>query len=170
MTKLLFGAQWGHLTQCVLLTGAFFLVLLAGRPATDFMRHWEQRVLFWARWYVVVALVSGAAVLAAEAGLFEGRPEAALEPRAIWHAMLETRAGFLWTVRHGLLIVLAAFLFLDGDVSARQDWIAARGEAFLLTALALVLIGSSGHLAATSESLWPQAIDMVHLLGAGIWV
>src|SRR6516164_2854363 len=170
MTTLLFGAQWVHLAQCVFLTGAFFLLLLAGRPATDFMRHWEQRVLRWARWYAIVALASGAIVLAAEAGLFEGRPEAALEPRAIWHAMLETRAGFLWTVRHGLLIVLAAFLFLAGDVSARQDWIAARGEAFLLAALALVLLGSSGHVAASSESPWPQAIDMTHLLGAGVWV
>ncbi len=169
MTTLLFGAQWVHLTLCLLLTGGFFLLLLAGRPATGFMRRWEQHVLCWARWLVIVALVSGVAVLSAQTGLFEGRPEAALEPRAIWHAMLDTRPGFLWIVRHGLLIVLAAFLFLGGDVSARQNWIAARGEAFLLTAPALVLIGSSGHLAATSESLWPQAIDMVHLLGAGIW-
>jgi putative copper resistance protein D len=73
-------------------------------------------------------------------------------------------------VRHGLLIVLATFLFLGGDVTARQNWIAARGEAFLLAALALVLLGSSSHLAASSESPWPQANDMVHLLGAGIWV
>ena len=170
MTTLLFVAQWVHLAQCVLLTGAFFLLLLAGWPATDFMRRWEQHVLCWARWLVIVALASGAAVLSVRTGMFEGRPEAALEPRAIWHAMLDTRPGFLWIVRHGLLIVLAAFLFLSGDVSARQNWIATRGEAFLLTALALVLIGSSGHLAASSESLWPQAIDMVHLLSAGIWV
>jgi putative copper export protein/mono/diheme cytochrome c family protein/peroxiredoxin len=169
MTKLLFGAQWVHLAQCVLLTGAFFLLLLAGRPATDFMRRWEQGVLYWARWLVIVALASGAAVLAAQAGLFEGRPEAALEPRAIWHAMLDTRPGFLWMVRHGLLIVLAAFLLLGGDVSDRQNWIAARGEAFLLAALALILLGASGHVAASSESPWPQGIDMVHLLGAGIW-
>ena len=119
---------------------------------------------------MVVALASGVTVLATQTALFEGRPEAALEARAIWHAMLDTRPGFIWMVRHGLLIVLAAFLFLDGDVTARQNWIAARGEAFLLAALALVLLGSSGHLAAISESPWPQAIDMVHLLGAGIWV
>jgi putative copper export protein/mono/diheme cytochrome c family protein/peroxiredoxin len=170
MTTLLFGAQWVHLAQCVLLTGALFLLLLAGQPATDFMRRWEQRVLHWARWLVIVALVSGIAVLAVQAGLFEGRPEAALEPQAIWHAMLDTRPGFLWMVRHGLLIVLAAFLFLGGDVSARQNWIAARGEAVLLAALALILLGSSSHLAASSESPWPQATDMAHLLGAGIWV
>src|SRR5262249_58275207 len=72
--------------------------------------------------------------------------------------------------REGLLMLLAAFLFLDGDFFARQDWIAARGEAFLLAALALVLLGSSGHVAASSESPWPQAIDMAHLLGGGVWV
>ncbi|MFL5279545.1 MAG: CopD family protein [Rhodopila sp.] len=170
MTTLLFGAQWIHLAQCVLLTGAFFLLLLAGQPRTDVMRRWEQRVLCWARWLVIVALASGAVVLAARTGLFEGRPEAALEPRAIWHAMLDTRPGFLWMVRHGLLIVLAAFLFPGGDVSARQDWIAARSEAFLLAALALILPGSAGHVAASSDSPWPQGIDMAHLLGAGIWV
>jgi hypothetical protein len=64
-------------------------------------------------------------------------------------------------VRHGLLIVLAAFLFLGGDVTARQNWIAARGEAFLLAALALVFLGSSGHSAASSESPWPQATDVI---------
>jgi putative copper export protein/mono/diheme cytochrome c family protein/peroxiredoxin len=170
MTTLLFGAEWVHLVQCVLLTGAFSLLLLAGRPATCFMRRWEQRVLCSARWLVVVALASGVTVLATQTGLFEGRPEAALEAGAIWHAMLDTRSGFLWMVRHGLLIVLAAFLFLRGDVAARQNWIAARGEAFLLAALALVLRGSSSHLAATSESPWLQATDMVHLLGAGVWV
>jgi putative copper resistance protein D len=170
MTALLFGAEWIHLVQCVLLTGAFSLLLLAGRPATCFMRRWEQRVLCWARWLAVVALASGVTVLATQTGLFEGRPEAALEAGAIWHAMLDTRPGFLWMVRHGLLIVLAAFLFLGGDVAARRNWIAARGEAFLLAALSLVLIGSCSHLAASSNSPWPQAIDMVHLLGAGVWI
>lgn len=170
MTTLLFGALWVNLAQCVLLTGAFFLLLLAGRPATDFMRQWEQRVLSWARYLVVIALASGVIVLATQTGLFEGRPEAALEVRAVCHAMLDTRPGFIWMVRHGLLIVLAAFLFLGGDANARPSWIAARGEAFLLAALALVLLGSSSHLAASSDSLWPRANDMVHLLGAGIWV
>jgi putative copper resistance protein D len=170
MTALLFGAQWVHLAQGVLVTGAFFLLLLAGRPVTDFMRRWEQRVLCWARWLVIVGLASGSAVLAVQTGLFEGRPEAALEPRAIWHAMLDTRPGFLWMLRHGLLIVLAAFLFLGGDVSDQRNWIAARAEALLLAALALILLGQSGHVAASSESLWPDGTDMAHLLGAGIWV
>src|SRR5215831_8551815 len=124
MTTLLFGALWVNLAQCVLLTGAFSVLLLAGRPATDFMRRWEQRVLSSARWFVVVAVASGVTVLATQTALFEGRPEAALDARAIWHAMLNTRPGFIWMARHGLLIVLAAFLLLDGDVNTRQNWIA----------------------------------------------
>jgi mono/diheme cytochrome c family protein/peroxiredoxin/uncharacterized membrane protein len=39
----------------------------------------------------------------------------------------------------------------------------------LLAALALILLGSSSHLAASSESVWPQAIAVTHLLGAGVW-
>ena len=77
MTTLLFGAQWVNLAQSVLLMGAFFLLLLAGWPATDFMRRWEQRVLLSARWFVVAALASGVTVLCTQTALFEGRPEAA---------------------------------------------------------------------------------------------
>jgi putative copper resistance protein D len=169
MTTLLVGAHWVDLALGVLLLGAFFLLLLAGPPQTDLMRIWERRVLAWARWLVIVALASGGVVMAAQTALFEGRPAATLDPQAVSSAMLGTQLGFVWMARHGLLVVLAAFLFLGGDVTTRQDWIAARGEAFLLAALALVLLGSSSHLAASSESAWPQAIAMAHLLGAGVW-
>jgi putative copper export protein len=169
MTTLLFAAFGVHLAACVLVTGAFFLLLLAGSPTTSSMRQWEQRVLSGARWLVLVALGSGFVWLVVRTALFEGRPDAALDPQAIRHAMLDTWPGRVWMVRHGLLTVLAGFLFMSGDVSIRRNWIAARGEAFVVAALALVLLGSSGHAAAISESPWPQAIDMVHLLGAGIW-
>jgi len=153
----------------VLLTGAFFLLLLAGPPQTDFMRGWERRVLYWARWLVIAALASGIVVMAAQTAVFEGRPGAALDPVAVWGAVLDTQLGFLWMARHGLLIVLTAFLFLGGDVGARTSWMAVRAEALVLAALALALLGSSGHLAASSESAAPQAIAMAHLLGAGVW-
>jgi putative copper export protein/mono/diheme cytochrome c family protein/peroxiredoxin len=170
MTALLFAALAVHLTACVLVTGAFFVLLLAGPPPISTMRRWEQQVLSGARWLVLVALGSGVIWLVVSTALFEGRPDAALEARAIGHAMLDTWPGLVWTVRHGLLIVLAAFLIIGGDVSTRPNWTAARGEAFMLAALALVLLGGSSHAAAISESPWPLAIDMVHLLGAGIWV
>jgi hypothetical protein len=31
--------------------------------------------------------------------------------------MLDTQVGLFWMARHGLLIVLTAFLFLGGDVT-----------------------------------------------------
>jgi putative copper resistance protein D len=170
MTALLLAALGVHLAACVLVTGAFFVLLLAGPPPISTMRRWEQRVLSGARWLVLVALGSGVIWLLVSTALFEGRPDAALEARAIRHAMLDTWPGVVWTVRHGLLIVLLAFLLTGGDVSTRWNWFAARGEAFALAALALILLRGSGHAAAIAESPWPLAIDMVHLLGAGIWV
>jgi putative copper resistance protein D len=146
------------------------MLLLAGPPATPVISGWERRVLSAARWLVAVALCSGIAWLAVRTALFEDRPEAALEAGAIWRSMLDTWPGQVWMVRHCLLIVLAAFLLTHGDVSGRRSWIAARGEAFVLAALALVLLAGSSHAAAIAESPWPVAIDMVHLLGAGIWV
>jgi putative copper export protein/peroxiredoxin/mono/diheme cytochrome c family protein len=169
MSALLFTALAVHLAACVLVTGAFFMLLVAGQPPISTMLGWEQQVLFGARWLVLVALGSGVLWMLVRTAVFEGRPDAALDVRAVRHAMLDTWPGLVWTARHGLLIVLAAFLLTGGDVSTRQNWIAARCEAFALAALALVLLGASGHAAAISENPWPQAIDMAHLLGAGIW-
>lgn len=169
MTALLFVAFGVHLAACVLVAGAFFLLLLAGPPTTSSMRRWEERVLSWARWLVLAALGSGIIWLVLRTALFEGRSDAALDPQAIRQAMLNTWPGRVWMVRHGLLIVLSAFLFMSVDVSIRRNWIAARGQAFLLATLALSLLGASGHAAAISESPWPRAIDMAHLLGAGVW-
>jgi putative copper resistance protein D len=169
MTTLIFAAHWVDLSLGVLLTGFFFLLLLAGPPQSDLMSDWERRVLDQARWLAIAGLASGVVVMAAQTALFEGRPAAALDPQAVLSAMLGTQLGFVWMAREGLLIVLAAFLFLGGDVATRQDWMAARSTGFLLAALALVLLGSAGHLAASSESAWPQAVAMAHLLGVGLW-
>jgi putative copper export protein/peroxiredoxin len=169
MTTLLFAAQWLHLVLCVLLTGAFCLLFVAGQPQTAFTRQWEQRVLRGA-WFVVVgAVLSGVVVMSIQTSLFEGRPTAALEPQAISRAALDTRLGFIWMARQGLLLVLAAFLVLGRDDYAGTDWIVARGQAFLLAAFALALIGSSSHLTAMSDSPWTQGAAMLHLLGAGVW-
>src|SRR4051794_21864533 len=169
VTTLLLVAEWVHLAQCVLLTGAFSLLVLAGPPTTGVARRWERRVLGAARGFVVVALASGVVVLAAQTALFEGRPEAAFEPGAIWRAMLDTRPGVSWMARNGLLVVLGALIVPGGDVEARPDWVAARGEALALSALALVLTGTSSHATAGSESPWPAAAAVAHLLAAGVW-
>ncbi len=113
MTTLLFAAQWIHLTLCVLLTGSFCILLLAGEPPTALAPQWEQRVLRWAHFTVVGALLSGVVVMSIQTAQFEGRPAAALEAHGILRAMLDTRLGLVWMARQGLLLVLAVFLVLS---------------------------------------------------------
>ena len=102
----------------------------------------------WSRLLVLVALGSGIVWLLVRTAIFENRPHAALEARAVWHAVLDTWPGLVWLARHGLLIVLGAFLAIRADVAERRNWIAARGEALVLAALALALVSGSSHAAA----------------------
>lgn len=171
MTVLLLAAFWVHLAACVHLTGAFFMLLLAGPPTTSAARRWEGMVVAGSRLLVLLALGSGVVWLLVRTALFEDRPHAALEARAVWRAALDTWPGLVWVARHGLLIVLGVFLALGADLAERRNWLAARGEAFLLAALTLVLVSGSGHAAAISPgTVWAVAIDVVHVLGAGVWV
>ena len=82
MTALLLAAFWVHLAACVHLTGAFFMLLLAGPPTTSAARRWDGTVVATARLGVLVALGSGVVWLLVRTALFEGRPHAALEARA----------------------------------------------------------------------------------------
>src|SRR5262245_66406140 len=99
MRPLLLGAVWVHLASSVLLVGALFLLLLAG-PRTDAtLRRWERSVVVWSRLLVLVALVAGLVWLLARTSVFENRPGAALEPRAVWHGAPDTWPGALWLGR-----------------------------------------------------------------------
>jgi putative copper export protein/mono/diheme cytochrome c family protein len=171
MRPLLLAALWLHLSASVLLVGAFFMLLLAGPSARPTARRWEATVMAWARLLVLLALASGLVGLLARTAVFEGRPEAALEPRAVWHAVLDTRPGLVWLGRHGLLVVLGAVLIMGTNLAEARNWIAARGEALLLAGLALALVSGSSHAAAvTPDTARALAVDVVHLLGTGVWM
>jgi putative copper export protein/mono/diheme cytochrome c family protein/peroxiredoxin len=170
MSALHLAVAWFHLAACVVLTGTFSLLLMAGDPTAPAMRRWEAQVLAAARWLVIAAIASGLLWLTIRTALFEGRAKAAIDPSALLRSMLDTWPGNIWMMRHGLLLVLAAFLWLDRTPLRAGDRLAARLEAFLLSASALVLLGASGHAAAISSDRWPSLVDMIHLLGAGIWI
>src|SRR5690606_6651992 len=104
------GAVWIHLGASILLTGSLSVLVLAGRPASPFMRRWEAGVLAAARWLVLGALASGLVWLALRASQFEGRPQAAWDPQSILRAMVDTWPGAVWLLRHALLAILAALL------------------------------------------------------------
>jgi len=160
-----------HLAGIILLVGAAATLLLAGRSDRPTARRWESRVLALSRAVAVLTFAAGLAGLAAQTATLEGRAAAALEPAALARVLGETQSGHVWLVRQSLLLLLAAFLAVRWDVERGIDWRAARGEAALLGAAALVLVGASGHAAAvepgTARAL---GVDGVHLLAAGVWV
>jgi len=165
------AARWVHLASAILLVGAATMILLAGRSDRPTARRWEQRVLAGSRWLSLVALASGVVVLAAQTALFEGRAGAAFELSSIARVLIETQAGAVWLVRFGLLALLAALLWSRLSVEGSLDWRAARGEALLLGAIALVPVAAAGHAAAVEpETARAIALDALHVLGAGVWV
>jgi putative copper resistance protein D len=171
MRGLLLAALWTHLAAGALLVGAFSMVLLAGKPRAVVARRWDEHVVWCGRWLVLLALGSGVLWLLARTAVFENRPHAALEPRAVWHVVLDTWPGLVWLARHGLLVILGVFLASGADVARRPNWIAVRGEALLLASLALALVSASSHAAAISPgTAQAVAADVVHLLGTGFWL
>ena len=171
MRALLLAALWVHLGASVLLVGAFSMLLLAGLPRAPTVRRWDETVVRGSRWLVLVAIGSGLIWLLVRTAVFENRPHAALEPPAVWHAVLDTWPGLVWLARHGLLLVLGAFLAIRADIAERRNWIAARGEALVLAALPLALVSASSHAAAIAPgTMLAVASDAAHLLGAGVWL
>jgi putative copper export protein/mono/diheme cytochrome c family protein len=171
MRALLLTALWVHLASSVLLMGAFFLLLLAGPSSVPTGRRWERTVVARARLLLLVAFGSGIVWLLVRTAVFENRPQAALEPGAVWHAALDTWPGLVWLARHGLLVVLGAFLAMRADLADRRNWMAARAEALILATLAVALVSGSSHAAAVAPgTVLAVAVDVTHLLGTGIWV
>lgn len=171
MTSLGIAIRWAHLGAATFVVGAFTLVLLAGRSRWPTGQAWEERVLAWSRRVLVLAIVSGLAALAYQAALAEGQWRAAFDGAALLRLVLETQGGQVWLARHGLLLVLAAFVAMRPDGTRRMDWIASRGEAALLAVVALALAAAGGHAAAVeSGTASAIAIDAIHLLAAGAWI
>lgn len=170
MRLLLLGALWVHLAASVALVGAFCTLLLAGPARAATARRWDRDTIRVARALVVLALVSGVVWLLVRTALFENRAGAALEPRAVGHAVLDTWPGLVWLARHSLLLLLGVFLAIPADIGQRADWIAARGQALVLATLALLLTSTASHAAAvTPGTAWAVACDITHLLGTGLW-
>jgi putative copper resistance protein D len=164
------GIRWIHLAASVLVLGALSAPLIVGRSPRATAVAWEERVVGRARWLLLVALAAGLGTLGYQTAVVEGHMSAALETAALGRVLLETRSGHVWLARHGLLLLLGAFLLLRGDISRRVDWLAARGQAMLLGLVALGLLGASGHAAAVEPgTALAIAVDTLHLVAAGVW-
>jgi putative copper resistance protein D len=164
-------ARWLHLASSILLVGVSIMIVMAGHSDRPTARQWERRMLETGRALALLALISGLSVRAAQTALFEGRAGAAFELGALTRVLLDTQAGHVWRVRFGFLLVLAAFLLVRLSVEKPVDWRAARGEAALLAAAALVPIAAAGHAAAAEpDTARAIVVDGLHVIGAGVWV
>jgi len=164
-------ARWLHLTSSVLLVGGATMLLLAGPTDRPTARRWDAWIVGLGRLLTAIALLTGVIAIAGQTAVLEGRPGAALDLSAIVRMLLQTQAGAVWLVRGGLLLVLGAFLAVRMHLADRTDWRAARGEGALLGLAALGLVAAAGHAAAVEpDTATAIAVDVAHLLAAGVWV
>jgi putative copper export protein/peroxiredoxin len=163
-------ARWAHLASSSFLLGGGVVLLLAGSSDRPTARRWEGWVLAACRAFVLVALGSALVAVAWQTAVLEDRAAAAVEPSALARVLLQTQAGGIWLIRGGLLFLLGAFLAVRFELRDATDWRAARGQVALLGALALALVAGGGHAAAVEpDTARAIAMDVVHLLAAGVW-
>jgi putative copper resistance protein D len=170
VTALGVALRSAHLAGSIAVLGAYLALLVAGPSRWPTARSWERTVVAGARLVLLALIPVGLALLAQQAAVAEGRAAAAFEPRAWLAVLLDTHAGRVWALRHGLLVVLAALAFLAGDAGRRADLVAVRGEGALLAAVALAALAAAGHAVAAEPAPLPVVADAVHLLAAGVWV
>ncbi|MGH7354993.1 MAG: CopD family protein, partial [Candidatus Rokuibacteriota bacterium] len=161
---------WTHLTSSTLLVGCCTTLLLAGRSDRVTAVAWEARVARWARVAVLVALAAGVGMLALQTAVLEDRAAAVLEGASLLRVLLETQGGVVWLVRHGVLLLLAVFLWMKLDLTRRIDWQLARAEAAFLALAALGAFAAAGHAVGVEPDTASAVVtDLVHLIATGIW-
>lgn len=164
-------ARFIHLASATLLVGCCTTLLLAGLSDRPTALAWEARVARWARVAVLVALAGGLGMLAHQTAVLEDRAAAALERASLLRVLLETQGGTVWLVRHGVLLLLAVFLWTPLDLSRRVDWQLARAEAAFLALGALGVLAAAGHAVGVEPDTASAVLaDLVHLIATGIWV
>jgi copper resistance protein D len=179
MEGLLIAARFFHFVAVIMLTGVFAFERLVAIPA---FRQSEaalasaarlRRRLGWLAWAnLALALVSGAAWLAAVAAGMSGKPlGTALSQGAMPIVLTRTRFGEDWQLRLALAVALGFCLL----VQRRRRWRASRTigwTALLLAAAMLASLAWAGHGASTPGPAGDLhlAADFCHLLAAGLWL
>ena len=162
--------RWVHLGASIALVGGAAMLLLAGPSDRPTACAWQRTVARVARLLLVIALLSGAGVLAYQTAVLEGRAAAALEPRALARVATQTQSGLVWLVRLGILLVAGFFAMGPVRVVSTVDWLTLHGEMLGLAVVALGLLSAAGHAAAAEPSpLAAIGIDFAHLVASGLW-
>lgn len=179
METFLIVARTLHFAATISLTGVFAWECLVAGPAfahsgaaAGTLANLHRRLGWWCWASLALALVSGAAWLAAVAADMSGKPLGSVLSQEVWAIVLiRTRFGADWLLRLGLTVLLALCV-----LARRRQRAAASGvlgwTGVLLAALMLVTLAWAGHGAATPGRPGDLhlAADILHLLGAGVWL
>jgi copper resistance protein D len=179
MEDLLIAARAVHFASAIAMAGVFaFLCLVAGpalrQAAIDpAAAPGLRRKFAWLGWAsLVLAIVSGAAWLAADSSSMSGEPLTDVLSQGIWLTVLtETRFGQVWLLRAALAAMVGCCLAAQ---SWQRNW-ASGAVAWLGLALAAPLLATlvwAGHGAATPGTPGDLhlAADILHLLAAAVWL
>jgi putative copper export protein/mono/diheme cytochrome c family protein len=162
-----------HIAASLLPAGcAAFLVLLARSPAGNpaIARTLRQRLIPAMRWSLLVAFVSGATWLAAEAESMSGLPlRDALTPHMLATVLGSTVFGQLWLARAVILAALAVWLLRPRSV---DDGVGADALTLLLSAVFAAALAGAGHAAGLEggEGTALLTAQVVHLLATAGWL
>lgn len=159
---ILIAARWAHVAAACLMAGGPAMRLLAG-PEQRTGRGAGARFGWLAA--AAVALASGVAWAAAQAGQMSGEPADALRPAAVAEVLTGTAVGHVWILR---LAILAASLAIGlAPVGRRRLWLQA-----IVGIIALASLAWTGHGAA--DEGWRGGVhlasDAAHLAAAGLWL
>jgi putative copper resistance protein D len=172
MDWFLIGARALHFASTISLTGGFAweCLVAGGAVATSAALHRRLGWLAWAS--LAVAVISGAAWLAATAAEMSGQPLISVVSQDIWATVLtQTRFGTDWLLRLGLAVLVACCLLARSRQrmagSAAVRWVGLAFAGVMLASLAW-----AGHGAATPGAPGDLhlAADALHLLAAGAWL
>jgi copper resistance protein D len=171
------AVRWLHAAGAISLVGIFASLVLVTRPAARAagdtgrgrLAELDARLMKLAGAAIAVTLGAGVVDLWRQVGVATG--EGARESLAwarLLPVLLDTRYGTVWLARTGLLVLLAALLWLTRE-DRESDWLALRLQALVLAAASLALGAMAGHAAAAEGGALAAVLDALHLLATGVW-
>jgi putative copper resistance protein D len=172
-------ARFVQVSGACLVTGIFAFLVFVGRPATrasgsasrEAFEALDRRLLGLAVVILAVTIGAGLVDLSRQAWVARGiGSEEPFGPQIFGTLLSETRFGSVWLVRHLIWLLLLGLLLLRGPEQGPPDWFALRLAGLVLAAVGLAAGAASGH--AASAARRPDlaiAVDVLHLLAAGMW-
>ncbi len=175
------GLRWLNFTLLAGVVGALAIVHIVIRPSrsgaevASVMKQARRRIVGWAAWCALLAVLAGAGLLFRQTQLLiDTLPAGVTSAQVGWQIISRTRWGLLWAGRQVVLLILSVTLFslyrhnpFAKEKRIRFIWLFAG----ILMLSSLVLQSLMGHAAAVSANIdLAIVVDSLHMLAAGVWI